>query len=159
MKQVFSAPVPTTGQTVREHRLPIPDRPSDKDAPPEGWCGEASIQMAALYFGAYIPQYMINKAGKPAHPDLWEHDIPTALDALSLSYEQWQRAAPKPSRIQSPDGIRSVAEATFEKDIPVLLGWIRWQIGQDHPVVIGTKIYPTSTVTVLPNMLSSCCFR
>jgi len=70
-------------------QLPIADRPWAAQAPDEGWCGEASIQMVALHFGAWFPQEAINKAGKPKHPDLWEDEIPVALSELGLQYIQW----------------------------------------------------------------------
>lgn len=50
--------------------LPIADRQWEEGAPDEGWCGETSIQMVALHYGAWIPQPMINALGKPSHPDL-----------------------------------------------------------------------------------------
>ncbi len=148
IRQVYSASAAdaektVAAQTVDEHQIPIPDRRSDKDAPKEGWCGETSVQMAALYFGAYIPQSVINKAGKPAHPDLWEYDIPTALDAFSLSYEPWKPVAPGHAPVQSQIAASGRVNPAPSKDIPLLLAWIRRQVFQDHPVVIGTKIYPT----------------
>jgi hypothetical protein len=101
--------------------LGIPDRPWAAGAPDEGWCGEASIQMAALHFGAYVPQATINRLGRPKGPDLWEDDVPKALDALGLRYEAW-------------------AEAT---DLGPFLRWIEASLRQRRPVVLGVKIYPT----------------
>jgi hypothetical protein len=51
--------------------LPIPDRPEDSDAPPEGWCGETSIQMGMSYYHIKIPQKVIYAAENSAHPELY----------------------------------------------------------------------------------------
>ena len=103
-------------------RLEIPDRGWASEAPKEGWCGEASIQMAALHFGAYVPQALINRLGRPKTPDLWEQDIPVALTALGLEF------------------------TTFSGhiEIPAFLSWIASEVRQGHPVIIGVKIYPSA---------------
>ena len=62
----------------------IPAISQDPTCPPEGWCGEASIQMAAMYYGCYFPQKMINAAGHPNHPDLWNTELAGALEALGF---------------------------------------------------------------------------
>jgi hypothetical protein len=100
--------------------LPIPDRPWAEGAPEEGWCGETSIQMIGLHFGAWFPQAVINRLGRPAHVDLWEEDIPTALDAVGLRY------------------VTSTA-ATREE----FIGWIQAHLRQGHPVIVGAKLFPT----------------
>lgn len=104
-----------------EVRLDIPDRPWAPEAPPEGWCGEASIQMAAIHFGAWIPQRLINEAGRPQTPDLWEQDLPTALAALGLEHEEWTR----PGQLES------------------FLDWVVASIRAGRPVIVGVKIYPS----------------
>lgn len=101
--------------------LPIPDRQWAPGAPDEGWCGEASIQMVALHFGAWLPQPLINALGRPAHVDLWEEDIPTALTAAGLSYER--------------------ATST---DLDTFLTWIKTEVQRGHPVIVGAKVFPTS---------------
>jgi hypothetical protein len=136
-----SPAVPDPAQ--KSYSLHIPDRRWVPEAPKEGWCGETSIQMAALHFGAYLPQSMINAAGNPGHPDLWEYDISAALDALSLSYEQWAPPVQRPSPLDAPDAFKNITVATFRKDIPLLIRWIKYQVSEGYPVVIGTKIYPT----------------
>lgn len=100
--------------------LPIPDRQWAEGAPDEGWCGETSIQMAALHYGAWVPQPVINSLGRPTHVDLWEEDVPTALEQLGLSYE------------------RSHAASRDE-----FVGWIITQVRLGHPVIVGAKIFPT----------------
>lgn len=96
--------------------LPIADRPWAPGAPPEGWCGEASIQMAALHFGTWVPQAEANRLGAPKTPDLWEHDVPTALTALGLEFERG------PTR-----------------NVDALYGWTVKQLRAGHPVILGLK--------------------
>jgi len=107
-------------------QLPIADRPWAAQAPDEGWCGEASIQMVALHFGAWFPQEAINKAGKPKHPDLWEDEIPVALSELGLQYIQW---------------IPPQRDAGAPRD--EFLAWIVEGVRRGHPVIVGAKIFPT----------------
>ncbi len=106
--------------------LPIPDRQWAPEAPQEGWCGESSIQMAALYYGAYLPQAAINAAGEPKSPDLWVEDVGRAMKAVGLRFEQWP-SQKSDDRIE--EGNRFIA-------------WIRDQIAHGHPVLLGTKILP-----------------
>lgn len=100
--------------------LPIPDRQWAEGAPDEGWCGETSIQMVALHYGAWVPQPMINALGKPAHVDLWEEDVPTALGALGLEYER--------------------ARTT---KLDEFFGWIVGEVRRGHPVIVGAKVFPS----------------
>ena len=104
----------------REIRLDIPDIGQEKRTPKEGWCGESSIQMALAYYGAYASQRAINRAGKPAHPDLYEEDIPVAMDGLGMEYQAW-----------CGDGVQSFVK------------WVRGELAAGHPVLLGVKIYPT----------------
>lgn len=99
--------------------LPIADRQWDPAAPPEGWCGETAIQLAAGWYGAFVSQAKVNALGQPKTPDLWEHDVPTALRALKLRFER---------------GPKSRA---------ALLTFIVEQLRLGRPVVLGTKIIPT----------------
>jgi hypothetical protein len=101
--------------------LNIPDRDHDPGHPKEGWCGETAIQEALLYHGAYFPQKVINKAGKPAHADLYAQDIPVALKGLGAAFE-WSKG---------------------QRRLSVFLGWIRTQIKAGVPVFAGVKIHPT----------------
>jgi len=101
--------------------LNIPDRPHAPERPKEGWCGESAIQQALLFHGAWVPQKRINKAGSPRHPDLYAGDIPVALKALGI------RIRSGPSR--SP--------------LPAFLDWLRSEIRNRHPVLVGMKIHPT----------------
>ncbi len=101
--------------------LPIADRQWDAAAPAEGWCGEASLQMAASHFGGWVPQQVANTLGQPKTPDLWEHDIPTALRALRMRFERGPSS--KPAR---------------------LLPWLVEALRRGHPVVLGLKLVPTT---------------
>lgn len=100
--------------------LPIPDRQWAEGAPDKGWCGETSIQMVALHYGAWFPQPVINQLGRPTHPDLWEQDIPTALDAVGLRYV-------------------TATSSTREEFIE----WIKSELRAGHPVIVGAKLFPT----------------
>ncbi len=101
--------------------LPIADRGWEAGAPLEGWCGEASIQMAALHFGTLLPQAEINRLGRPAHPDLWEDDLPTALKAIGLRFETGPKKHPAK-----------------------LLSWTVTRLRAGHPVILGLKMVPTA---------------
>ncbi len=101
-------------------RLPIADRAWAPGAPPEGWCGEASVQMVALHFGVFVPQAVAHALGRPAHVDLWEDDLPTALRALGLEFETFE-------------GRGEAALLTFT------VGHLR----RGHPVILGVKLVPS----------------
>jgi hypothetical protein len=103
--------------------LPIPDRPWAPGAPPEGWCGEASLQMVALHFGAWIPQRAINALGRSTHVDLWETDLPVTMERLGLSFETFTAMTRTPR-----------AE---------LLTWIVSWLRRGVPVIVGAKLMPT----------------
>ncbi len=104
--------------------LNIPDRPWAPGAPKEGWCAESSIQMVALHYGAWVPQQQINSLGKSTHVDLWEEDIPTALDKLGLTFE------------------RAHAKTRDE-----FFRWIVAQLREGNPVIVGAKLFPTDEPT------------
>lgn len=101
--------------------LPIADRQWDTEAPPEGWCGEASIQMAAGHHGLFVSQRRANQLGQPRTPDLWEHDVPTALRALQMRFTRGPSS--KPAK---------------------LLPWLVDELRAGHPVVLGVKVVPTA---------------
>ena len=101
--------------------LEIPDTGQEQRRPEGGWCGEAAIQMALSYYGAYASQQAINRAGKPEHPDLYAQEIPRAMRNIGLEYSPWKG-----------DGL-----AAFLK-------WVRSQLAEGHPVLLGIKIYPTT---------------
>lgn len=102
--------------------LPIPDRPEDSGAPPEGWCGETSIQMGMAYFNVEIPQKEIYAAGNPAHPELYADDIDLALNTLGVEYVSWD------------ENNHNLAE---------FIEWIKANLAKGYPVFCGLKLYPT----------------
>ena len=104
--------------------LNIPDRPHAPERPPEGWCGETCIQMASLFYGAYIPQAVINALPNPSHPDLYSNDLPVALDKTGLAFFGFQNT----STITVDDYIE----------------WLKTQLDWGWPVIIGCKIHPTA---------------
>ncbi len=111
-----AVPIPSSS----EIRLDIPDIGQEKRRPKEGWCGESSIQMALAYYGTYVSQKAINRAGKPAHPDLYEEDIAVAMNSLGMEYKACQ-----------DDGLKPFVK------------WVRGELAAGHPVLLGVKIYPT----------------
>ncbi len=102
--------------------LNIAARKQAPQSPRAGWCGETAIQEALLFHGAFFPQRLINKAGKPSHPDLYASDIPRALKALHVDFSRY-----------------SWATTGFKK----FHAWLRRQIGRGDPVLAGMKIHPT----------------
>ncbi|MDB5220812.1 MAG: hypothetical protein JWO86_8739 [Myxococcaceae bacterium] len=101
--------------------LPITPREHAREAPPEGWCGETAIQEGLLHLGVWAPQRLINKVGKPAHPDLYSTDIPVALTDLGVRYTFY------------PGG----------RGFDAFAAWIRAAIDAGDPVLAGVKILPT----------------
>ncbi|MFO0599923.1 MAG: hypothetical protein U0228_31730 [Myxococcaceae bacterium] len=102
--------------------IPIEDRQWDDEAPKEGWCGETSIQMAALHFGQWVPQAEANRLGHPKTPDLWEYDVPVAMDALGLRYETGPR----------------------DQGIAKFVEWVVASLRQGRPVIVGFKNPPST---------------
>jgi hypothetical protein len=101
--------------------LPIAAREHAPEAPPEGWCGETAIQEGLLHLGVWAPQRVINKAGKPVHPDLYSNDIPVALAELGVRYTSY------------PGG----------RGFAAFAAWIRGALDAGDPVLAGVKILPT----------------
>ena len=101
--------------------LDIADTGQEPRRPEGGWCGEAAIQMALAYYGGYASQQAINRAGEPEHPDLYAREIPPAMRNVELEYSVWKGGGLKP-----------------------FLEWIRGQLAEGHPVLLGVKIYPTA---------------
>jgi len=101
--------------------LPITPREHAREAPPEGWCGETAIQEGLLHLGVWAPQRLINKVGKPAHPDLYSTDIPVALTDLGVRYTFY------------PGG----------RGFDAFAAWIRAALDAGDPVLAGVKILPT----------------
>ena len=77
--------------------------------------------MAALHFGTWVPQAEANRLGAPKTPDLWEHDVPTALTALGLEFERGPT-----------------------KQVDALYGWTVKQLRAGHPVILGLKFVESS---------------
>jgi len=82
--------------------------------PPEGWCGEASLQMIFMYYGAYIPQKIINAAGHPEHPDLWSNNLGPAMQNLGFKWSDFSTG-------DTDEYIRKL-RASLADGVPVLMG-------------------------------------
>jgi hypothetical protein len=104
----------------------IPARRQAPGSPRAGWCGETAIQEALLYHGAYYPQRLINRAGKPSHPDLYASDIPRALIRLGVDFVRYSWAV---------------------KGFAKFHTWLVGQVGRGVPVLTGMKIHPTAHPT------------
>jgi hypothetical protein len=101
--------------------LPIPARAQAPESPPSGWCGETAIQEGLLHLGVWAPQRLINKAGRPVHPDLYATEIPAALSAMGVRFSIYS------------------ARRGFE---PFAM-WARAAVDEGDPVLAGVKILPT----------------
>ncbi|MBE3123559.1 MAG: hypothetical protein IMZ65_02015 [Planctomycetes bacterium] len=111
--------VKRSGQTFA---LNIAPRDHAPEHPPEGWCGEVAVQEALLFHGAYVPQKLINAAGRPKHPDLYSDEIPTALRNLGAAFQVCGQES---------------------RDFTPFLAWMTACLEQGTPVLIGVKINPT----------------
>ena len=101
--------------------LPIAARSHAHGAPPEGWCGETAIQEGLLTLGMWAPQWFINRAGRPAHPDLYSSDIPVALSALGVRFAVYGGG----------------------KGFEAFAKWASMAVDEGDPVLAGVKILPT----------------
>jgi hypothetical protein len=110
----------TASVSDKSVRFDIPDTGQEWRKPASGWCGEASIQMALSNYGAYASQQAINRAGKPAQPDLYDTDLPVAIKAIGLEFKPWEGTGLKP-----------------------FFNWVRAELAAGHPVIMGMKINPT----------------
>ena len=91
-----------------------------------GYCGEASLQSAALYYGNYISQERARLAGGAADTQLLIGvNFETAASALALNIATWDyNAAVTPQ------------SAAF-------LNWVRGHITSSRPVIIGVYLSET----------------
>ena len=118
-----------SGQQSGQYLLiDIPDRPHAAEAPPEGWCGENTIQQALLHHGGYVSQRAINRAGEPRHPDLYWGDLPKAMRAVGLTFETWSGSSRVSDRPQRYDDF---------------VAWLESHLRQGHPLITGVKLHPT----------------
>jgi hypothetical protein len=104
-----------------KYLLPIPARAQAPESPSAGWCGETAIQEGLLYLGIMAPQRLINKAGRPSHPDLYATDIPVALNEIGVRYTFYSGGR----------GYES-----FSK-------WAKKTLDDGDPILAGVKILPT----------------
>jgi hypothetical protein len=116
-----TSPAPRDPSADARLALPIPPREHAPEAPPAGWCGETAIQEGLLHLGVWAPQRVINKAGRPTHPDLYAPDIPVALSELGVRHSFYAG---------------SRGDGMFEP-------WIRRALDEGDPVLAGVKILPT----------------
>ena len=101
--------------------LPIPARAQAAESPPSGWCGETAIQEGLLHLGIWAPQQLVNRAGNPAHSDLYSNEIPIALAAFGV----------KTTTYRGGRGYDAFAK------------WVRAAIDAGDPVLAGVKLVPT----------------
>ena len=85
-----------------------------------GYCGEVSIQQIGLYFGMYASQYRIREIFDPTQQqDLWIENNGPVLDALHLTYEQWDYDTEDTPQFKN------------------YLVWVKQHIHGGHPVIIA----------------------
>jgi len=110
-----------TSSALENVLLDIPPRLQWDNA--NGYCGETSMQMIALYYGNYISQSVCrNVAGGE-----WlvsENDL-AAIDALSFTYDEWNYNQTTPQ---------------YQK----YLVWIKQHLNNCHPVIITVFIQDMS---------------
>lgn len=102
--------------------LAIPARSQAAESPPSGWCGETAIQEGLLHLGMWAPQRLINRAGRPVHPDLYATEMPVALGELGVRFTTYGRG----------------------KGYEAFARWVRGALEEGDPVVAGVKILPTA---------------
>ena len=101
--------------------LAIPARSQAPEAPPSGWCGETAIQEGLLHLGVTVTQSAINKAGRPAHADLYATEIPRALSALGVTFTPYRGA----------------------RGYEPYRAWVVKALEAGHPVLAGVKLVPS----------------
>ena len=99
-----------------------------------GWCGEATIQMAGLYYGMYFPQRYIHDAGNPQHSDLYASEISLAMKNIGMEYEKYEYDF---SGDETPASSGNRYNG-FDK----YYDWLREKLDEDKPIFIGVKRYP-----------------
>ena len=88
-----------------------------------GYCGECSIQQAALYFGTYVSQYRSREIIDPTQwQDVWvpENSAPI-FKALRLRVEAWNSSAATPQ-------------------YKAYLVWVKNHLQQGHPVIFHAYV-------------------
>ncbi|MBS0202277.1 MAG: hypothetical protein JSS49_05200 [Planctomycetes bacterium] len=98
--------------------LPIPPRIQWRDR--AGYCGECSIQQAALYYGGYVSQFVCRQIIDPDQQQdvLIRVNADVVFEALRLEYDEFE---------------------TAEEPIPQYesyLAWTKQHLHQGHPVII-----------------------
>ncbi len=88
-----------------------------------GWCGEASIQMIALYYGFYHSQKVINRTGNPKHLDLYSDEIDGVMRKLGFKYSRY------------------INETT--ENLANYHQWVKENLKQHRPIFSGVKRNPT----------------
>lgn len=101
--------------------LAIPARSQAHEAPPSGWCGETAIQEGLLHLGVTMTQAAINKAGHPAHADLYATEIPGALTQLGVRFTPYPGA----------------------RGYEPYRAWVVKALEAGHPVLAGVKLVPS----------------
>jgi hypothetical protein len=88
-----------------------------------GYCGECSIQQAALYYGTYVSQYRAREIIDPTQwQDVWvpENSGPI-FTALRLRVDVWDQAQAAPQ-------------------YPAFLVWMKKHLQQGHPVIFQSFV-------------------
>lgn len=117
---------PSYHGTSNSVKLNIPNLNWDRFVPgvdTVGWCGEASIQMIALYYGYYHSQKTINQLGEPQHLDLYSNEIEKVMKKLGFQYSSYVNQ--------------------FPGSVDHYVGWVKDNLAQKAPVFSGIKRNPS----------------
>ena len=121
------------GAAGSEVRLDIPARLQWANT--GGYCGETSIQMSALYYGAYVSQYVVRAAGGagqgsqillPASPGQTVVGIGRSLSKAAAKLKLGAEVF--------------VPEDDSAPQAEEFLGWAKEEIKAGHPVIFGQYI-------------------
>ena len=104
--------------------LDIPVYTQSSNAPPDGWCGQTSIQMILDYYGHSYTQEEIDKARfNSGNPTIFFEDMAPTIEKLTDNKFKVYAA-------------RFWSEDTYKN-------WIKSQIDKNKPVMAVFKMYPT----------------
>lgn len=127
-----------------EVRLPIADRPHAPNAPADGWCGEASIQMGCLHYGLFISQKEINRLGINGRHGMWAYHLPVALDKLSMTHYDY-------SQVFSHIPTTAIQRLWRPKGFGVesFIDWQRCNLLSAHrPIISGILMSPNDVMPI-----------
>ena len=97
-----------------------------------GYCGETSVQSIGLYYGAWLSQDLVRKAGDGEF--LLDVNDETVLRKLHFNFETWRE---KKAELQKNK------ESIYYDDFMV---WMKQNIVHGYPVIFSAYLYPGDDV-------------